>query len=101
MANAIRIHEVGGAEVMRLEDVEDFDAAEGSEHGWLIRTTIVLGCVLRCLREVSADLCELGIEPDLDAIEQPVVDLTPAPAVSSFTLYEGFRPNDYEMPISP
>ena len=32
---------------------------------------------------------ELGIEPDLDAIEQPVVDLTPAPAVSSFTLYEG------------
>jgi glucose/arabinose dehydrogenase len=32
---------------------------------------------------------ELGIVPDLDAIEQPVVDLTPAPAVSSFALYEG------------
>jgi glucose/arabinose dehydrogenase len=32
---------------------------------------------------------ELGIEPDLAAIEQPVVDLTPAPAVSSFVVYEG------------
>jgi glucose/arabinose dehydrogenase len=32
---------------------------------------------------------ELGIEPDLDAIEQPVVDLTPAPAVSSFVVYHG------------
>ena len=32
---------------------------------------------------------ELGIEPDLDAIEQPVVDLTPAPAVASFVVYAG------------
>jgi len=32
---------------------------------------------------------ELGIELDLDAIEQPVVDLTPAPAVSSFVVYRG------------
>jgi glucose/arabinose dehydrogenase len=32
---------------------------------------------------------ELGIEPDLDEIEQPVVDLTPSPAVSSFVFYDG------------
>ncbi|MCH2173525.1 PQQ-dependent sugar dehydrogenase [Myxococcota bacterium] len=32
---------------------------------------------------------ELGIEFDLDEIEQPVVDWTPAPAVSSFIFYEG------------
>jgi glucose/arabinose dehydrogenase len=32
---------------------------------------------------------ELGIEVDLDAIEQPVVDLTPSPAVSSFAFYAG------------
>jgi glucose/arabinose dehydrogenase len=32
---------------------------------------------------------ELGIEVDLDAIEQPVVDLTPSPAVSSFIVYRG------------
>lgn len=32
---------------------------------------------------------ELGIELDLDAIEQPAVDLTPAPAVSSFVVYDG------------
>jgi glucose/arabinose dehydrogenase/cytochrome c553 len=32
---------------------------------------------------------ELGIELDLDAIEQPVVDLTPSPAVSSFIVYDG------------
>lgn len=32
---------------------------------------------------------QLGIEPDLDAIEPPVVDLTPAPAVSSFVVYDG------------
>jgi len=32
---------------------------------------------------------ELGIEPDLDEIEQPIVDLTPAPAVSSFVIYDG------------
>lgn len=32
---------------------------------------------------------QLGIERDMDAIEQPVVDLTPAPAVSSFIFYEG------------
>jgi glucose/arabinose dehydrogenase len=31
----------------------------------------------------------LGIALDLDAIEQPVVDLTPAPAVSSFAFYRG------------
>ena len=31
---------------------------------------------------------ELGIELDLDAIEQPVVDLTPSPAVSSFSIYD-------------
>jgi len=32
---------------------------------------------------------ELGIEFDLQDIEQPVVDLTPSPAVSSFIFYEG------------
>jgi glucose/arabinose dehydrogenase len=32
---------------------------------------------------------ELGIELDLNAIEQPVVDLTPSPAVSSFVVYAG------------
>jgi glucose/arabinose dehydrogenase len=32
---------------------------------------------------------ELGIERDLESIEQPVVDLTPAPAVSSFIVYDG------------
>jgi glucose/arabinose dehydrogenase len=32
---------------------------------------------------------ELGIVLDLDAIEQPVVDMTPAPAVSSFAFYRG------------
>ncbi len=32
---------------------------------------------------------ELGIELDPNAIEQPVVDLTPSPAVSSFVVYAG------------
>jgi glucose/arabinose dehydrogenase len=32
---------------------------------------------------------ELGIEFDLADIEQPVVDLTPSPAVSSFVFYDG------------
>jgi len=32
---------------------------------------------------------ELGIEFDLADIEQPVVDLTPSPAVSSFIIYDG------------
>jgi glucose/arabinose dehydrogenase len=32
---------------------------------------------------------ELGIEVDPDEIEQPVVDLTPSPAVSSFVFYDG------------
>ena len=32
---------------------------------------------------------ELGITLDLATIEQPVVDLTPSPAVSSFVLYRG------------
>jgi glucose/arabinose dehydrogenase len=32
---------------------------------------------------------DLGIEFDLDDIEQPIVDLTPSPAVSSFVFYEG------------
>ncbi len=32
---------------------------------------------------------ELGIEFDLADIEQPVVDMTPSPAVSSFIFYEG------------
>ena len=31
----------------------------------------------------------LGIEFELTDIEQPVVDLTPSPAVSSFIFYEG------------
>ena len=31
----------------------------------------------------------LGIEPDLDAIEQPVLDMTPSPAISSFVVYDG------------
>ena len=32
---------------------------------------------------------DLGIEYDLADIEQPVVDLTPSPAVSSFVIYHG------------
>ncbi|HEY8120387.1 MAG TPA: PQQ-dependent sugar dehydrogenase [Myxococcota bacterium] len=32
---------------------------------------------------------ELGITLDLRTIEQPVVDLTPSPAVSSFVIYQG------------
>jgi glucose/arabinose dehydrogenase/cytochrome c5 len=32
---------------------------------------------------------ELGIEFDLEDVEQPVVDLTPSPAVSSFVFYDG------------
>jgi glucose/arabinose dehydrogenase len=32
---------------------------------------------------------ELGIEFDLEEIEQPIVDLTPSPAVSSFIIYDG------------
>ena len=32
---------------------------------------------------------QLGIERDLASIEQPIVDLTPAPAVSSFVIYDG------------
>jgi glucose/arabinose dehydrogenase len=32
---------------------------------------------------------ELGIALDLAAIEQPVVDMTPSPAVSSFVIYRG------------
>jgi glucose/arabinose dehydrogenase len=32
---------------------------------------------------------ELGIEFELKDIEQPVVDLTPSPAVSSFIIYRG------------
>jgi glucose/arabinose dehydrogenase len=32
---------------------------------------------------------DLGIEFDLADIEQPVVDLTPSPAVSSFVVYDG------------
>jgi glucose/arabinose dehydrogenase/cytochrome c5 len=32
---------------------------------------------------------DLGIEFDLADIEQPVVDLTPSPAVASFVIYEG------------
>lgn len=32
---------------------------------------------------------ELDIEFDLEQIEQPVVDFTPAPAISSFVFYEG------------
>ena len=32
---------------------------------------------------------QLGIEFALDDIEQPIVDFTPAPAISSFVIYEG------------
>ncbi|MCP5059969.1 MAG: glucose sorbosone dehydrogenase [bacterium] len=32
---------------------------------------------------------QLGIELDLDAIESPVLDMTPAPAISSFVIYRG------------
>ena len=32
---------------------------------------------------------ELGIEFNLEDIEQPIVDLTPSPAISSFVVYEG------------
>jgi glucose/arabinose dehydrogenase len=31
----------------------------------------------------------LGIEPDLNAIQEPVVDFTPSPAISSFVFYDG------------
>ena len=32
---------------------------------------------------------QLGIQFDLDDIEQPIVDLTPSPAISSFVFYQG------------
>jgi glucose/arabinose dehydrogenase len=32
---------------------------------------------------------ELGLEVDLASIEQPVVDMTPSPAVASFAFYRG------------
>jgi glucose/arabinose dehydrogenase len=32
---------------------------------------------------------QLGIVPDLKAIQEPVVDFTPSPAVSSFVVYDG------------
>jgi glucose/arabinose dehydrogenase len=32
---------------------------------------------------------QLGIVPDLKAMEEPVVDFTPSPAVSSFVVYDG------------
>lgn len=39
---------------------------------------------------------ELGIEFDLEDIEQPVVDLTPSPAVSSFVVYDGAAFADWQ-----
>jgi glucose/arabinose dehydrogenase len=32
---------------------------------------------------------QLGIVPDMAAIEQPVLDMTPAPSISSFVIYRG------------
>ena len=32
---------------------------------------------------------QLGIEPDLKSIREPVVDFTPSPAISSFVFYDG------------
>ena len=32
---------------------------------------------------------QLGIEFDPEKIEQPVVDMTPSPSVSSFVFYQG------------
>jgi len=42
---------------------------------------------------------KLGIEFDLDDIEQPVVDLTPSPAVSSFIFYTGAAFPEWENNI--
>ena len=39
---------------------------------------------------------ELNIEFDLEDIEQPVVDLTPSPAVSSFVIYQGEAYPDWQ-----
>ena len=66
----------GGDEVNRL--------LPGRNHGWPLTS-----------RGVDYDGTpveygkNLGIEFDLADIEQPVVDLTPSPAVSSFIFYEG------------
>jgi len=48
-----------------LEDLEAFDSADASEYGWLIRATVVLGCVLRGLPAVADDLRSLEIDPDV------------------------------------
>ena len=40
----------------------------------------------------------LGIDFDLDDLEQPVVDLTPSVAVSSFVFYDGGRVSRVAQP---
>jgi hypothetical protein len=48
-----------------LEDLEAFDAAEGAENGWLVRSTVVLGSLLKNLDVVADSLRDLDIDPDL------------------------------------
>jgi len=42
---------------------------------------------------------QLGIELDLEAIEPPVLDMTPSPAVSSFVLYRGREFPEWENDV--
>ncbi|MGH0033688.1 MAG: hypothetical protein ACQGVK_01530 [Myxococcota bacterium] len=46
-----------------LEDLEAFDTAEESDHGWLIRATVTQGALLRSLEQVSDGLRELDLDP--------------------------------------
>jgi glucose/arabinose dehydrogenase len=66
----------GGDEVNRL--------AAGNNYGWPLYS--------RGLKYDGTPVDygkTLGLELDLEDIEQPVVDLTPSPAVSSFIFYDG------------
>ncbi|MEM6705177.1 MAG: PQQ-dependent sugar dehydrogenase [Acidobacteriota bacterium] len=65
----------GGDEVNLLQP--------GKNYGWPIASKGVH------YNGKKVDGTELGIEVDLSKIEQPVVDLTPGVAVSSFIIYDG------------
>ncbi len=46
-----------------LEDLEAFDSADETEQGWLIRSTVVLGCLVRNLAVVEEPLRAMEIDP--------------------------------------
>jgi aldose sugar dehydrogenase len=66
----------GGDEINRL--------LPGRSYGWPLHST-----GMNYDGTPVAYGAELGIEFDPDDIEQPVVDLTPSPAVSSLVIYDG------------